>query len=61
MTTRLTNFLLLPPVHYFCKFAMSFGFSMGDIVAVPKLGGKIPREFIDAPDQFRAICNEQAL
>jgi hypothetical protein len=39
---------------------MSFGFSIGDIIAVFELANKIRKEFIDAPSQFKAISDEYA-
>ena len=37
---------------------MSFGFSVGDFLAVIELTNKIRREFVDAPSQFKAISDE---
>lgn len=37
---------------------MSFGFSVGDILAVIQLANKLRREFADSPDQFKAISDE---
>jgi len=37
---------------------MSFGFSIGDIIAVSTLAHKVRKQFIDAPEQFRAISDE---
>lgn len=37
---------------------MSFGFSVGDFVAVFELANKIRKEFADAPNQFKAISDE---
>jgi hypothetical protein len=37
---------------------MSFGFSVGDFLAVIELINKIRREFISAPSQFKNISNE---
>lgn len=37
---------------------MSFGFSVGDFLAVLELANKIRREFVDAPTQFKDISNE---
>jgi hypothetical protein len=39
-------------------FTMSFGFSVGDFLAVLELAKKIRREFIDAPGQFNDISDE---
>ncbi|KAJ5461616.1 uncharacterized protein N7458_003168 [Penicillium daleae] len=36
---------------------MSFGFSIGDFLAVIQLTNKIRKEFVGAPDQFKAICD----
>jgi len=40
------------------KVAMSFGFSVGDFVAVCQLASKIRKEFVSAPSQFKAISDE---
>ena len=37
---------------------MSFGFSVGDFLAVMELTNKIRREFIGAPSQFKNISDE---
>ncbi|KAL8661075.1 MAG: hypothetical protein Q9202_005947 [Teloschistes flavicans] len=37
---------------------MSFGFGIGDCIAVLNLVGKIRRRFVDSPVQFRAACDE---
>jgi len=37
---------------------MSFGFSVGDFLAVIDLAKRIRSRFVDAPDQFSAISNE---
>jgi hypothetical protein len=37
---------------------MSFGFSIGDFITVLQLATQIRQQFIDAPDQFRAISDE---
>ncbi|KAK6822051.1 hypothetical protein RU639_006694 [Aspergillus parasiticus] len=37
---------------------MSFGFSIGDFLAVIGLANKIRKEFVDAPSQFKAINDE---
>jgi hypothetical protein len=37
---------------------MSFGFSIGDFITVLQLANQIRQQFIDAPDQFRAISDE---
>lgn len=37
---------------------MSFGFSVGDVIAVTKLARGLRKSFIDAPVQFRAISDE---
>jgi hypothetical protein len=39
---------------------MSFGFSVGDLTAI-ELVNRICSRFVDAPDQFRAISNEQVI
>jgi hypothetical protein len=37
---------------------MSFGFSIGDFLAVIELASKVRKEFIGAPDQFKHITDE---
>ena len=37
---------------------MSFGFSVGDFVAVLQLANTIHERFVGAPEQFKAISNE---
>jgi hypothetical protein len=37
---------------------MSFGFSVGDLIAVLQLANDIRKQFIDAPSQFEAISRE---
>jgi hypothetical protein len=37
---------------------MSFGFSVGDFVAVLQLANDIRKQFVDAPSQFKAISKE---
>jgi hypothetical protein len=37
---------------------MSFGFSVGDIIAVYKLTSKIRKEFVDAPSKFKDTSDE---
>jgi hypothetical protein len=37
---------------------MSFGFGVGDFIAVFQLVNKIRERFVDAPEQFKAISNE---
>jgi hypothetical protein len=37
---------------------MSFGFSVGDFIAVIELAKRIRKEFIDAPGQFKDISDE---
>lgn len=40
---------------------MSFGFSVGDFLAVIELANKIRRDFVGAPKQFQDISMEYAL
>lgn len=40
------------------KLAMSFGFGVGDIIAVANLANKIRQRFVDSPEQFKAIATE---
>jgi hypothetical protein len=37
---------------------MSFGFGVGDFLAVIDLAQKIRKEFVGAPTQFKDISNE---
>ena len=37
---------------------MSFGYSIGDLIAVVQLANKVRRRFVDSPSQFRAISDE---
>lgn len=37
---------------------MSFGFGVGDFLAVAKLANDIRKDYADAPDQFRQINSE---
>ena len=37
---------------------MSFGFSVSDILTISQLASTIRKQFVDAPDQFKAICDE---
>jgi hypothetical protein len=37
---------------------MSFGFSVGDFIAVYGLASKIRKQFVDSPDQFKAVSDE---
>ena len=38
---------------------MSFGFSLGDFIAVLDKANQLRERFDDAPQQFKAISNEQ--
>jgi hypothetical protein len=40
---------------------MSFGFGMGDFIAVLELANKIRKEFADATSQFKAISDEYVM
>ena len=37
---------------------MTFSVSVGDIIAISKLAATIRRQFVDAPDQFKATSDE---
>ncbi|KFY84554.1 hypothetical protein V500_09211 [Pseudogymnoascus sp. VKM F-4518 (FW-2643)] len=37
---------------------MSFGYSVGDIIAVANLANKIRQQFVNSPEQFKAIATE---
>ncbi len=43
------------------SITMSFGFSIGDFIAVIELANKIRKDFVDAPSQFKAISDEYAV
>jgi hypothetical protein len=40
---------------------MSFGYSVGDCIAILQLANKVRERFNDAPEQFKAISNESGL
>lgn len=40
---------------------MSFGYSVGDCIAILQLANKVRERFDDAPEQFKVISNEQVL
>jgi hypothetical protein len=37
---------------------MSFGFSIGDFVAVIELANRVRKEFVAAPSQFKSLSDE---
>jgi hypothetical protein len=37
---------------------MSFGFSVGDFIAVLQLANQVRQRFVGAPEQFKAISDE---
>jgi hypothetical protein len=37
---------------------MSFGYSVGDFIATLQLANTIRKQFVDAPDQFKAVSKE---
>lgn len=37
---------------------MSFGFGVGDFLAVVKLANDLRKQFRDAPDQYKDVSNE---
>jgi hypothetical protein len=37
---------------------MSFGFGVGDFIAILQLANTIRERFVSAPEQFKAISNE---
>ena len=39
---------------------ISFGFSVGDFITVIELANKIRKDFVDAPNQVKAIFDEYA-
>ncbi len=40
---------------------MSFGFSVGDFIAVLQLSNQVRKSFVGAPDQFKEASNEWVL
>jgi hypothetical protein len=40
---------------------MSFGFGVGDFLAVIQLANKVRRDFVGAPAEYRAIADEYCL
>jgi hypothetical protein len=40
---------------------MSFGFGVGDFIAVFELANKVRKEFAAAPSQFKAISDEYVI
>ena len=38
--------------------AMSFGFSIGDIIAVSHLANKVRKRLVDSSDQFKAVSDK---
>lgn len=52
---KLLHLSLLSPV---LNITMSFGFSVGDFIAVLQLVNNIRARFDNAPEQFKAISNE---
>lgn len=40
---------------------MSFGFGVGDFIAVFELANKIRKDFVYAPSEFKAISDEYAV
>ena len=51
-------FVANPYSHSPANFIMSFGFSVGDLIAAIELANKIRKEFVDAPSLFKAISDE---
>ena len=37
---------------------MSFGFGVGDIIAVAHVANKVRKRFVDSPEQFKAVTDE---
>ena len=52
--------LFSPPTSssYICDYTMSFGYSVGDFLALFNLLNTVRKQFVDAPAQFKAISNE---
>ena len=50
----------IPPANprYICEHTMSFGYSVGDFLALYNLVNTVRKQFVEAPDQFRAISDE---
>lgn len=40
---------------------MSFGFSIGDFIAVIELANRLRKDFVDAPSQFKDISDEYVI
>lgn len=54
----LSAYFLLILISPILNITMSFGFSVGDFVAVLQLANTIRERFVGAPEQFKAISNE---
>lgn len=52
------NICLLSLLSLVFSITMSFGFSVGDFVAVLQLANDVRKQFVDAPSQFKAISEE---
>jgi hypothetical protein len=62
LSTLLNIFLSAPPLlinnSRVLDITMSFGFSVGDLIAVLQLANDTRKQFVDAPSQFEAISRE---
>ena len=47
-----------PLFRYICEHIMSFGYSVGDFLALYNLVNTVRKQFVEAPEQFRAISDE---
>jgi hypothetical protein len=54
----LSTYSLLSRLSPVLNITMSFGFGVGDFVAVLQLANTVHERFVGAPDQFKAISNE---
>lgn len=52
------NTFLLSLLYLGFNITMSFGFSVGDFVAVLQLANDVWKQFVGAPSQFKAISEE---
>lgn len=49
---------LIPLLGWESNATMSFGYDVGDFLAIVKLVGTVRKQFADAPGQYKAISNE---
>ena len=59
LPARCDNLFFAPDTSsYICDSTMSFGYSIGDFIALFNLLNTVRKQFVDAPGQFRAISHE---